>query len=180
MQIIKNYVRENSTLLFNHKKDNNQMAIFDAKGFYFAEETQAIYNRIKNQPHLYVAWTENQEGHYYIGKSFQNGGRWKRQHAYHLGTLAYHLLNTIRYDDQNHAHWIMHWMRADSINVIDSGIFSVELKDPVYICFIPFEIYSNYNTLIKTETRKINTSIEKQLIKSYQDDNIHLLNVQHN
>lgn len=182
MQIIKNYILENSTLLFKHQPHSNQIAIFDSKGFYFAEVAQTIYDQIKHQPHLYVAWTENLEGNYYIGKSFQNGGRWKRQHAYHLGTLAHHFLNTIRYDDQNHAHWIEHWMNSHSMNVVDLNTYSVELKQPVYICFIPFELYSNqsYVSLQKTEIRKINTTIEKQLIQSFRNDNRNLLNVQHN
>jgi len=182
MQIIKNYVRENSKLLFEYQSESNHIAIFDSKGFFFSAGTQTFYNQIKNQPHLYVSWTENIKGHYYVGKSFQNGGRWKRQHAYHLGTLAHHLHSTIRYDDQNHAHWIEHWMNSDSMNVIDGNTYSIELKEPVYICFIPFTLYSNqdYNTLHKTEVRKINTNIEKQLIQSYRNDNIHLLNVQHN
>lgn len=182
MQIIKNYVRENSNLLFEHQPENNQLIIFDSKGFFFSAETQAVYNQIKNQPHLYVAWTESRKGHYYVGKSFQSGGRWKRQHAYHLGTLAHHLHNSIRYDDQNHVHWIEHWMNSDSMKAFDENTYTIELKKSVYICFIPFEHYSNqdYNTLQKIEIREINTNIEKQLIQSYRNDNIHLLNVQNN
>lgn len=182
MQLIKNYVSQNSSLLFKHQEENNQIAIFDNKGFYFTEEAQLIYNQIKNQPHLYVAWTNNLNGHYYIGKSFQNGGRWKRQHAYHLGTLAHHLLNTIRYDDQNHAHWIENWINRETLEQIDNNVFSVNLREEIYISFIPFGIYSNqdFNTLEKTEIRQINTNIERQLIQSYREEDIILLNVQHN
>jgi hypothetical protein len=182
MQLIKNYVRENYSLLFHHEPNNELTAIFDNKGFNFTVEAQNHYNVIKNQPHLYVAWTNDENGYYYIGKSFQLGGRWKRQHAYHLGTLAHHLHDTIRYDDQNHAHWIEKWMNMESLSNIDDNLFSVTLKKEVYISFIPFGLYSNQDTLTlpKTEIRKINTNIEKQLIQSYRDDNLTLLNVQHN
>ena len=182
MQLIKNYVRENYSLLFHHEPNNELIAIFDNKGFSFTVEAQNHYNLIKNQPHLYVAWTNDENGYYYIGKSFQLGGRWKRQHAYHLGTLAHHLHDTIRYDDQNHAHWIEKWMNMESLSNIDDNLFSVTLKKEVYISFIPFSFYSNQDTLTlpKTEIRRINTNIEKQLIQSYRDDNLTLLNVQHN
>lgn len=180
MQLIKNYVSGNSTILFKHHHENNHLAFFDNKGFFFTDETQNIYNQIKNQPHLYVAWTNHANGYYYIGKSFQNGGRWKRQHAYHLGTLAHHLLNTIRYDDQNHAHWIEHWMNTATINAIGANNFSISLQNIVCISFIPFEIYSNQNfiNLEKSDIRKINTETEYQLIKAYQSDNMTLLNIQ--
>lgn len=182
MQTIKNYARDNFSLLFQHQPNNTLKSIFDNKGFYFSVDAQNIYSQIKNQPHLYVAWTNNENGNYYVGKSFQSGGRWKRQHAYHLGTLAHHLLNTIRYDDQNHAHWIENWMNIDSLENIDNNLFTVDLKEEIYISFIPFSIYSNQelNTLEKTEIRKINTNIESQLIQSYREDNIILLNVQNN
>ena len=182
MQLIKDYVRENYSLLFQHTPNDVCTAIFDIKGFSFTADAQNKYNVIKNQPHLYVAWTNGAHGYYYVGKSYQSGGRWKRQHAYHLGTLAHHLLDTIRYDDQNHAHWIEHWMNRETQAIIDNYLFSVNLKEEVYISFIPFSIYSNQDflSLPKTEIRRINTDIEKQLIKSYLKDNIILLNVQHN
>jgi hypothetical protein len=182
MQLIKEFVKENSTLLFKHVSNKDQVAIFDSKGFLFTEEAQTKYNEIKNQPHLYVAWTNNQCGYYYVGKSFQNGGRWKRQHAYHLGTLAHHFLNTIRYDDQNHSHWIDHWMNAKSMDIIDENLFSVELKDLVYISFIPFRMYSNqdFDLMDKKSIRQVNSDIERHLIQSYRAENVILLNVQHN
>lgn len=141
MQLIKNYIQQNYSLLFHHQPNNILTAIFDTKGFRFTVDAQNNYNLIKNQPHLYVAWTNNVNGYYYIGKSFQSGGRWKRQHAYHLGTLAHHLLDTIRYADQNHAHWIEHWMDNETLENIDDNLFSIKLNEEVYISFIPFNIY---------------------------------------
>ena len=141
MQSIKKYVTENSTLLFSHLENNTRIALFDNKGFSFSSNTQNRYNQIKNEPHLYVAFTNNENGFFYIGKSFQKGGRWKRQHAYHLGTLAHHLLNTIRYDDQNHEHWIEHWMNRKTIKNIVGNKFSVELKEEVFITFIACTLF---------------------------------------
>jgi hypothetical protein len=166
MQSIINYVGENSDLLFSHAETNTRIALFNNRGFSFTTDAQNTYDQIKNQPHLYVAWTNNENGYYYIGKSYQNGGRWKRQHAYHLGTLAYHLLNTLRYDDQNHAHWIKYWMCSNSMAVIGDNLFSIELKEEVYISFIPFGIYSDqdYYTLEKSKIRQINSQFERQLI----------------
>ena len=182
MQLIKSYAQQNYSLLFHHQPNNTLTAIFDSKGFRFTIDTQNNYNLIKNHPHIYVAWTNNENGYYYVGKSFQSGGRWKRQHAYHLGTLAHHLLDTIRYDDQNHAHWIEHWMNNETLTNIDDNLFSISLYEEVYISFIPFHIYSNQDfiTLTKSEIRQINTNVERQLIQSYLDDNKILLNVQHN
>jgi hypothetical protein len=182
MQLIKNYVRQNYSLLFQHYPQNTLTAIFDSKGFKFTDNAQKNYTIIKNQPHIYVAWTNHVNGYYYVGKSFQKGGRWKRQHAYHLGTLAHHLLDTIRYDDQNHAHWIKHWMDINTLSKLDENHFSIILNEEVYISFIPFCIYSanDFNILDRNAIRQINTEMERQLIQSYLGDNKILLNVQHN
>ncbi len=178
MQIIEEFITTNCDLLFRHSQEDHLVAIFDSKGFVFTQEAQTNYNKIKSQPHMYVAWSEN--GYYYIGKSFQNGGRWKRQHAYHLGTLAHHLLNTIRYDDQNHNHWIDAWMERSSFKKINDSFFSIRLKSPVYISFIPFNIYDNrdFNALGKTEVKEINKAFEKKLIEFFQKSKAKLLNVQ--
>jgi hypothetical protein len=143
-------------------------------------EAQKKYDLIKNLPHIYVAWSNSDAGHYYIGKSFQKGGRWKRSHAYHLGTLAHHLLDTINKYDQNHAHWIQKWMDSSSLKLMDSKHHSIKLHNPILICFIPFNQYSNQNfdLLRAADIKKINTEIEKQLIQSYLQDNVKLLNIQ--
>ena len=65
MQLIKNYVRENYSLLFHHEPNNELTAIFDNKGFSFTVEAQNHYNVIKNQPHLYVAWTNDENGYFF-------------------------------------------------------------------------------------------------------------------
>jgi hypothetical protein len=182
MQLIKDYVRESSSVLFQHMPNNVLTALFDTKGFNFTLDAKSNYNIVKNNPHLYVAWTNHENGYYYVGKSFQRGGRWKRSHAFHLGTLAHHLHNTIRYDDQNHAHWIEHWMNEETKAIIGNNLFSITLKYEVYISFIPFDIYSNQDflRLSKEEIKQINTNMEKYLIRSYLDDNLTLLNVHHN
>jgi len=194
MKSIKEFIKENSTLLFKPHSLNNKLAVFDEKGFFLSKETQSAYDLIKNEPHIYVAWCANSKGFYYVGKSFQKGGRWKRQHAYHLGTLAYHLIGKIRYDDQNHSHWIENWMHPETLNVFDDKTYSIELKEHVHICFIPFDFYSKIflstslgnpdimetSNLDKKDIKKINTDFEKLLIDSYLNDNLILLNVQNN
>ena len=135
------YIKSNSTLLFKHSNINSLQAIFDKKGFEFTRETELKYKLIKNKPHVYVAWTPDFKGYNYIGKSNQPGGRWKKSHAYHLGTLAYHLLDNLQRDDQNHAHWIEHWMKSDTITKISEKNYSIELRSHVFICFIPLEKY---------------------------------------
>lgn len=175
------YTINNKHLLFRHLENNSRIALFDKKGFSFTDSALLEYNRIKSQPHLYVAWSNNEKPYYYIGKSYQNGGRWKRQHAYHLGTLAYHLLDTIRYDDQNHFHWTNSWMIPESFQRINENEFTIELKDEVFISFIPFNIYCNkdFIKMDKQEIREINKINEEKLIKVFKDNNCSLLNVHH-
>ncbi len=156
-------IQENSVLLFKCDEANPLNAIFDNKGFHLSAEAQNKYDRIKNKPHLYVAFTKGKQGFYYVGKSFQKGGRWKRQHAYHMGTLAYHILESIRYDDQNHSHWIDKWMDVNSKQIFDLP-FSILLKEPVFITFVPFEKYSTQKLteLSKTEIREIQSNAESE------------------
>lgn len=178
---INNYVQRNATKLFHTEKGNDLKAVFDKTGFWLDKKTQEIYDEIKNEPHLYVAFTKNKNGYYYIGKSNQKGGRWKRSHAYHLGTLAHHLLNTIRADDQNHAHWIDAWMNGETVN-LNIDINSIMLKEQVYIAFIPFDFYSDlkkdwkHNPPSKIILNEINRKVERDLIKFYRE-RFDLLNI---
>ncbi len=57
---------------------------------------------------------------------------------------------------------------------------SIILKQDVRISFIPFNIYSDQdiNIISKERIREINQTFEKQLIKSYKNDSINLLNIQ--
>jgi hypothetical protein len=180
MNNLKNYVNNNSKTLFRYNSVITNVE-FDNRGFFFSDAAQLEYNLIKDLPHLYVAWTDCENGFFYIGKSFQTGGRWKRQHAYHLGTLAYHLLDTLRYDDQNHQHWIDNWMDVNTIN-LGNNIHHIQLFQEVKICFIPFKLYSELSHLLleKTHIKDINKKIEENLIKSYLLDGFKLLNKQHN
>ena len=184
MHSLLQFIESNSYLLFDHSKGDAQTAMFDSKGFRFSPAAASAYDKIKSQPHLYVAWNESKEGHYYIGKSFQQGGRWKRTHAYHLGTLAYHLLETTRYDDQNHQHWIDAWMVRETLNNRDNGNYSIQLQEVVRITFIPFHIYhdEDYNRMSKKEIRNINTMAEFDLINHFKSltPPVRLLNVQNN
>lgn len=180
MDYIIQFVEKNSEILFRYLDNNKNLISFDKKGFHFTNEAQIKYNEIKNEPHLYVAFSD--DGVYYIGKSFQRGGRWKRQHAYHLGTLAHYLLNTMRYDDQNHQHWIDHWMKPETINEIIPNEYTMLLKSIVRISFIPFQLYAqkDFKILDKLSIRKINSDYEKKLIEYCKSRNTKLLNVQNN
>ena len=180
MNVLKNYVTNNSKTLFRSNKIITN-AVFDNSGFFFSDSAQLEYNLIKDLPHLYVAWTDGENGFIYIGKSFQPGGRWKRHHAYHLGTLAYHLLGTINNYDQNHQHWIDNWMDINTLN-LGNNIHYIQLFKEVKICFIPFKFYSkeNHLSLNKTQIRAVNKKTEEELIKSYLLDGYVLLNKQHN
>lgn len=180
MDNIKNYVKNNSQTLFRY---NNLITetVFDNRGFFFSEEAQIIYGQIKNLPHLYVAWTDCEKGLFYIGESNQPRGRWQRSHAYHLGTLAYHLLDTLKPWDHNHKHWIDSWMDVNTL-FIGNNNHNIKLYQEVKICFIPFKIYSEHNHLLldKTQIGNINKKTEKDLIKSYLLDGFELLNIKHN
>lgn len=176
---IKLYVEKNSVPLFKTILNNSLSAVFDERGFFFSNAAQAKYDIIKPEPHLYIAFVKDTKGTTYIGKSFQNGGRWRRSHAYHLGTLGHHLNNTIRYDDHNHSHWIEAWMNLNSTrrNVINN---TIDLKSEVLVVFIPFEIYSDRNPqhLTKEEIKSVNHNVESQLIRDFSNRNIGLLNRQ--
>ena len=176
MKQIKEYILNNNFSLFKSNSEDKLLVQFDNRGFYFSEDANQIYSTIKNYPHLYVAFGNNA---YYIGKSFQSGGRWKRSHYYHLGILAYEILKTCKIKDQYHGHWVDAWMHRESITRESDG-YSIALKQEVRISFIPFSLYSNkeFGELTKKEIQEINKSIEKELIQSYGDDDIDLLNIQ--
>ena len=182
IDLIKKYIDSNSVPLFECDQEMPFKAIFGKKGFSLSDKAVEKYELLKNLPHLYVAYTDLKEGFYYIGKSFQKGGRWKKQHAYHLGTLAHHLLGTLRKDDQNHQRWVNSWMDAETVQV-KLEPYSIHLKGNVFITFIPFEQYSSIDLSIildKAEIRAINTITERQLIDAYRTDGYILLNVHHN
>jgi hypothetical protein len=179
MDRIKNFVRNNSVLLFKVAEGNDQLAIFDNRGFEFSLPAFTLYSQIKSQPHLYVAYGN---GFYYIGKSFQSNGRWKRSHYYHLGSLAHEILNSQKSDEQRHDHWVDAWMHRNTVNVFQLP-YHIQLRIEVKIAFIPFELYSgglNYNELEKPEIRRINKEKELELIRSFLNEGVQLLNVQNN
>ncbi|MFN5418723.1 MAG: hypothetical protein ACK487_00095 [Sphingomonadales bacterium] len=172
------YVKLNSVPLFKTAETDSLLASFDKRGFYFSSEAKEIYHTIKNLPHLYVAYGNK---HYYIGKSFQTGGRWKRSHYYHLGTLAHEIHGTNKQNEHSHTLWIDSWMERKSVKFnIDQS--SIRLKDEIKVSFIPFSIYTNqdYKILINSEIRAINKESESKLIEAYSHTDITLLNAQLN
>lgn len=180
MNSLKTYVRNNSKTLFRNNGEITN-AEFDNRGFFFAEEAQLEYNQIKNLPHLYVAWTVCEKGLFYVGESNQPRGRWQRSHGYHLGTLAYHLLDTLKPWDQNHQHWIDSWMDVNTL-ILGNNNHNIKLHQEVKICFIPFKLYSSENHLLLNNIliKKINRKAEEDLINSYLLDGFELFNIKNN
>ncbi len=180
MEKIIKYIEENSVPLFKTQEDNSNCAVFDKRGFEFADLALDLYKTIKSQPHLYVAFGS---GFTYVGKSFQTNGRWKRSHYYHLGTLAHELLpGSLKSDEQRHNHWIDAWMLRESVDTSKSP-HTIQLREQVRIAFIPFEEYSgtpNHLVLSKREIRQINTSKEAELIRFLSNEGEQLLNIQNN
>jgi hypothetical protein len=179
-QIIE-FILSNSFLLFRCDPNTPLKALFDNSGFFFSEEADGAYREIKNSPHLYVAYSENPDGHFYIGESFQQGGRWKRSHSYHLGTLAHHLLDNILPYDQNHERWVEHWMNTETLEIAGAQ-HSILLNKPVYIKFIPFEMYSPHpiGELTRDEIKNINQTAQNELIEIVKNGGFDLLNNHHN
>ena len=172
-----NFVRSNSKPLFRTTTEDNLLVSFDDKGFQLSDEAKRVYDNIKNDPHLYVAFGSEW---YYIGESFQPGGRWKRGHAYHLGTLAHELLGSKNSVDQKHSHWNQAWMNMTSLQKSDSG-HSIMLNSEVRISFIPFALYGG-GMDVSTSSRKVVKSInhdkQNELIRLYVQQGYNLLNVQ--
>lgn len=179
MNRIKKFVRDHSVSLFKVSLLNDSLAIFDNRGFEFSMQASTLYSQIKSQPHLYVAFGN---GFYYIGKSFQSNGRWRKGHYYHLGTLAHEILNTIKIGEQRHDHWVNAWMLRNTA-VLTQIPYRIQLRNDVRIAFIPFELYSEglkFENLEKSVVIRINKEKETELIQSYLDDGFQLLNIQNN
>ncbi|MFC5192895.1 hypothetical protein ACFPIK_14055 [Algoriphagus aquatilis] len=175
------FIVSNSSLLFTYTDENPLKTKFNKKGFFFSHEAEQKYSLIKNKPHIYFAWSESSKD-IYIGKSFQKGGRWKRGHSYHLGTLAYHLLNNLKPYDQNHQHWIDKWMCVETFKEVSETDFEIFLKNKILITFLPFEMYHSIDPdkLTKKEIKKINKEQEEKLIFFFQENGFSLLNIQLN
>jgi len=156
-------VLANPIPLFKTSKHNPLIAIFDHKGFYFSEDADQIYKQIKSKPHIYVARSES-ENYLYFGISNQQGGRWKREHAYHLGTLAYEILGTKRYDDQNHRHWVEAWFLKNTYKYIKSeSMYSIQMKERILISFFASKIHVAKRDLEKMESKLISIAKGKGL-----------------
>lgn len=145
----------NPVPLFLALKDDPLVALFDDKGFFFSMEAEKSYQKIKSKPHIYMARFESNDATY-IGISNQQGGRWKRSHAYHLGGLAHEILETTRYDDQNHSYWVKSWFEIENFQKIriDSK-YRIRMKKEVFISFYVPEPPATKNDLDKAESRLV-------------------------
>lgn len=147
--------------LFLTLEEDSLVALFDDKGFFLSEETQEVYNNIKSKPHIYVARFESNDM-LYIGISNQQGGRWKRQHAYHLGGLAYQILGTTRYDDQNHSSWVRSWFEKFQ-NICHGSKYHIRMKQRVIISFYVPDFPVTRDELKRAESRLISIAKSKRL-----------------
>lgn len=151
----------NPVPLFKTKEGDPLEAIFDDKGFYLSPEAYEIYRKIKSEPHLYTARAET-ENYFYFGISTQPGGRWKRSHAYHLGTLAHEILGAKQDYTQNHKHWIKAWFEIESFKrEIFSTKYHIRMKQKVLISFYVPEIPMTRKKLENMEQRLISFAIKK-------------------
>jgi hypothetical protein len=123
----------NPVFLFRTLPNQPLLAFFDEKGFFLSVEAQEAYNRVKDLRHIYTARLKS-ENYFYFGISNQRGGRWKRNHAYHLRGLACEILSTKRYDDQDHSLWVDAWFDPFERQHIGSN-FIIRMKEPVVISF---------------------------------------------
>ena len=111
-------------------------AFFDSKGFFLSEPAKEQYQSMADSPHIYIAYQKSRNN-IYVGKSNQTGGRWKRSHYYHLGTLAHELLHTKKDDDQDHSHWIPAWFDLPDHECTEGRC--ITLKEDVLISFRCFQ-----------------------------------------
>ena len=129
-------ILENKCLLFRSSEKDSKKLYFDSKGFYLSNEANEQNEQMKDQPHVYLAWSKDETGHFYVGKSFHKGGKWKRQQAYHLGALAQVILGTNNKKDSTHEAWVVHWFQKDTLEKIQEDLYSIMLKEDVYISFV--------------------------------------------
>jgi len=153
----------NPVTLFLTSEDDPLLALFDDKGFFFSSVAQSAYKTIKSEPHIYAARFESGDA-IYFGISNQQGGRWKRSHAYHLGTLAYQILATTRYDDQNHSHWVEAWFRQDTFTNTPSDLkHRIRMRERIVISFFVPEPKAARNELRGAESRLVSMARRKGL-----------------
>ncbi|MGQ9610667.1 MAG: hypothetical protein ACUVWN_15335 [bacterium] len=119
------------------------LAIFNDEGFFLSEEAEKKYKHIRSKPHIYVARLESGDA-YYIGSSNQQGGRFKRNPAYHLGGLACEILEKKDKNKQDHSKWVQEWFKCstralNSCKTCHAFYHTVRLKEKVIISFFSSE-----------------------------------------
>ena len=153
----------NPVRLFSTLKDDPHVALFDDKGFFFSIEAEKIYQKIKSKPHIYVARFKSNDA-IYIGISNQQGGRWKRSHAYHLGGLAHEILKTTRYDDQNHNRWVNSWFEIENFQKVRTySKYHIRMRKEAFISFYVPEPPATKNNIDKAESRLVSIARGKGL-----------------
>jgi hypothetical protein len=180
MRELINFIHANSHLCF---RTNAEAVLFDHSGFNLSDAASEAYDQIKHQPHLYVIHRPSETG-CYIGKSFQPGGRMRRNRYYHLGGLAKSILGDECAGGQNHNHWIASWTEDRPIlQMTDDGQYAIRLAEPVYVSFVPFRLYGphvGWQGLARPVIKEINRAAEIALIGTFRLHGWQLLNIHHN
>lgn len=152
----------NPVPLFLASEDDLVVALFDDKGFFLSNEAERLYDILKSKPHIYVARLASNDA-IYVGISNQQGGRWKRSHAYHLGGLAYEILGTTD-GDQNHSHWVESWFIAETFrNTGSVPEYGIRMRQLVVISFHVPEPSATKEELESTESRLVSLARKKGL-----------------
>jgi hypothetical protein len=129
----------NPVPLFRTLENDPLVAVFDDKGFFLSDEAKEEYQKMEAEyhttHHIYTARFKSNDDAIYFGKSRQKYGRWKPQHAYHLGGLAYEILCIKRYDDQNHSHWVKSWFEKENFQPKkdDDSMYHIRMRQNVVI-----------------------------------------------
>lgn len=179
LEYILPYIETNKVKLFKTDPINSDLAIFDNKGFKLSDQADSILNeldpltneRFYSLPHLYIAFMEeklDEPNHIYVGKSCPPNAILQRAYNYPNGTLVYNLTKSIRPDDLNHVHWLDAWMEMESLK--RGEINTIKQKSPIYICFIPFQVYAalDFRILSDNQIRAFNRDRELVLIQYFK------------
>lgn len=117
-------------------------AVFNNGGFYFSDLANHEYQPISDLPHIYIVYRKTHEG-WYVGKSNQQGGRWKRSNYYHLRMLSNPILG-IDMNLPHHQNWAATWFGENPHTAIEENHFQIQKLEEIFIAFFPFENKGNY------------------------------------
>lgn len=125
-------VLKNPVPLFKTVDCDPTLAIFENSKLSLSEEAKKL---TKIVPQVYIARLES-ENAYYIGKSDQPGGRWKRGEDHHLGKLARAILSFPK--ECKYSNWVRNWFKFSDYDCW-KNCNKIPLKEKVIITFLHSE-----------------------------------------